>query len=172
MVAIIPVFGNVTRRGLSHLKVEDILDRYGLHPVKRGFARSASSSRVRVGFCLRPGQDRSRKLTLRRRGSRRCLSRDPPGLRSLPTLLPAFRVSARGTGEPFCRCDGLGLPRESPGAGALFPCSPWSDSARVSLRSPRSESPAVGHRIITVLRSVRLLSGCCSSGVSAGAPPP
>ena len=134
--------------------------------------RSASSSRVRVGFCLRPGQDRSRKLTLRRRGSRRCLSRDPPGLRSLPTLLPAFRVSARGTGEPFCRCDGLGLPRESPGAGALFPCSPWSDSARVSLRSPRSESPAVGHRFITVLRSVRLLSGCCSSGVSAGAPPP
>ena len=131
--------------------------------------RSASSGWVRVGFCLRPGQDRSRKLTLPRRGSRRCLSRDPPGLRFLPTLLPAFRVSAR---EPFCRGGGLGLPRESPGAGAQFPCSPWSDSARVSLRSPRSESPAVGHRFITVLRSVRLLSGCCSSGVSAGAPPP
>jgi len=117
--------------------------------------RSASSGWVRVGFCLRPGQDRSRKLTLPRRGSRCCLSRDPPGLRLLPTLLPAFRGSARG---PFCRCGGLGLPRESPGAGALFPCSPWSDSARVSLRSSRSESPAVGHRIMTVLRSVRLRS--------------
>ncbi len=74
----------------------------------------------------------------------------PPSLRPLPTLPAAVRVSARGTRERLYGAAPWPSRRVSAKAPPLR-----ADSVRVALRLPRPESPAGGHRVITVLRVVR-----------------